>query len=359
MPEQHLQILSLDDFRSATRKGEKPVCQLRKAYAAEVKAEGDAAQRLVSIRITTATRDRDRDTVDPKGWLLANYRKNPVVLWCHDYWNPPVAQDKGITQDELGLIGTAEFATKDQFPFADTIYQLILGGFLRAASVGFRPEKWQYNENENGIDFLEQELLEYSIVPVPANPEALVGAKAAGISLAPLRDWAEKALDLTSEGEPHMLVSRKSVERAMKLLEHERTVLWVPAGFSKAAAETYAKDHGATLILAETAPTKDADEAPAGSSTPPTPAAPAASAPAGDPTGAPAGTDPAAPAVPEAGSGVAEIEDDADDDAVLALEDEDEPEILSFDDADLKDAIGASVTSALSTKLTHLTGRLD
>jgi hypothetical protein len=89
------------------------------------------------------------------------------------------------------LLATAQFATRDQYPFADTVFQLIRGGFLRATSVGFLPTKWKYRSD--GVDFEEQELLEFSVVPVPANPEALlVNAKAAGIDTKPVLEWARR-----------------------------------------------------------------------------------------------------------------------------------------------------------------------
>jgi hypothetical protein len=55
---------------------------------------------------------------------------------------------------------------------------MVKRGFLRATSVGFRPkrDKYSWNEERGGIDFEEQELLEFSVVPVPSNPEALLSA---------------------------------------------------------------------------------------------------------------------------------------------------------------------------------------
>jgi hypothetical protein len=57
------------------------------------------------------------------------------------------------------------------------------------------PLKYAFTDDPQrrfGIDFLEQELLEFSwCVPVPANAEALVEGRAAGIDqVAPLLDWA-------------------------------------------------------------------------------------------------------------------------------------------------------------------------
>jgi HK97 family phage prohead protease len=150
---------------------------LRKAFTTEVLKTNGLPDRTVRIRITTGSQDSQGDTIDPKGWKLANYRKNPVVLFGHDYHSLPVARDEGITVDELGLIGTPRFTTAEENPFGDLVFRQVKGGFLNAASVGFAPEKWTFNEQTGGIDFQEQTLLEYSLVVVPANAEALVIAR--------------------------------------------------------------------------------------------------------------------------------------------------------------------------------------
>jgi hypothetical protein len=56
---------------------------------------------------------------------------------------------------------------------ADTVLRLLDGGFLRATSVGFRPIRQVRNTERGGTDYLQQELLEFSVVPVPANADAL------------------------------------------------------------------------------------------------------------------------------------------------------------------------------------------
>jgi hypothetical protein len=62
-------------------------------------------------------------------------------------------------------------------------------GFLKATSVGFQPLKYAFTDDPQrrfGIDFLEQELIEFSLVTVPANAEALIEGRKAGINVDPL-----------------------------------------------------------------------------------------------------------------------------------------------------------------------------
>lgn len=170
---------------------------LYKTFSADVKALPDA--RTIKFLISTDSIDRDGDVLDPKGWDLANYKKSPVVLWSHEYGQPPIAKATSIETTANGLAAVAEFPAKGVYPFADTVYELLKGGFLSASSVGFRPIKSEKaTDRERGQNYQQQELLEFSVVPVPANPEALVQLSLnkpehKGL-LKPLVDWSEKFL---------------------------------------------------------------------------------------------------------------------------------------------------------------------
>jgi HK97 family phage prohead protease len=168
-----------------------------KTFTTEIKSPSTGS-RTISFIISTDAVDRDGDSIDPKGWELDTYRKNPCVLWSHDYSQPPVAKATSIESTKNGLAATAEFPAKGVYPFADTVYELLKGGFLSASSVGFRPIDGAPAEGRKGVNYFKQELLEFSIVPVPANPEALVQMsidhpECKGL-IKPLVDWSEKFL---------------------------------------------------------------------------------------------------------------------------------------------------------------------
>lgn len=137
--------------------------------------------RTVEFVLSTASEDRGGDTIAQDGWRLENYKKNPVILWGHDQRIPPIGRGHNVRVSKGILKADIEFATAEQHPFAETVYQLVRGGFVNAGSVGFIPLKWNWNEETRGIDFFEQELIEYSVVGVPMNPEALSQAKAFGL----------------------------------------------------------------------------------------------------------------------------------------------------------------------------------
>lgn len=155
-------------------------------------------ERKMSFTISTASVDRDGDTIDPKGWDLKSYEKNPVVLWAHDYSQPPVGKAINIQATQDGLKADVEFLPAGMSPFADMIHDMVKGGFLNATSVGFRGEGEKAKDRDKGYDFKKQELLEFSIVPVPSNPEALalrgVTAEQATLYAKGMRIWVKSVL---------------------------------------------------------------------------------------------------------------------------------------------------------------------
>jgi hypothetical protein len=186
---------------------------IKSAPLVDIKAV-NRVNRTIDFVISDASVDRDNDTIAVGGWDISNYINNPVVLFVHDHWQPPVARgiEIGVRGDQL--VSTAEFTPKDLYSFGDMIFEFYAQGFMRATSVGFKPKEWKYNDDRKyGVDYLGQELLEYSCVPVPSNPTALMDAKSKGIDLKPLRTWAERYMD-----EPAMLKSAGSQRETFEKL---------------------------------------------------------------------------------------------------------------------------------------------
>lgn len=161
--------------------------------------------------ISTQNRDRDQDTIQQKGWDLEAYLKNPVVLFAHNQSELPVARGVKTGVSRGALRQKMEFTPADLYPFGNMVGEMVLEGFLNASSVGFGVKEWKTIEEEGmitGFNFIEQELYENSIVPVPSNREALVEARSLGIDMAPMVEWAEKMLD----GENRLVVPRDIAE---------------------------------------------------------------------------------------------------------------------------------------------------
>ena len=88
--------------------------------------------------------------------------------------------------------------------------------------------------------FSRQTLLEFSIVPVPANAGCLVEARAAGIDVQPLLDWATKTLDTWSD-EPQVIIPKRQIEAAYFTLRDDKLISipnrTTPANLKLAEAE--------------------------------------------------------------------------------------------------------------------------
>lgn len=143
-----------------------------KAVACEIKAIANQPG-IYEVMASTESLDRQGDVLVSTGAKLDNYRRNPVVLWAHDYSRLPVARSLDIQPvPGVGLRATMEFAPAGVDPFIDAVRSLWDRGFLNAASVGFQPIAGT-PDGAGGTRYTDWELLEFSIVPIPANPDAL------------------------------------------------------------------------------------------------------------------------------------------------------------------------------------------
>lgn len=231
----------LASWKAAARDGKAPerAALLKQYVPDQIKADGEGAARTYTFTISTGAVDRERDTISVEGWQLDNYRKNPVVLWAHDYRQPPVGAAESVLARSGLLIARMRFAPPDAYPFAETVRALVDGGYLRATSVGFRPLTWVYNEERGGYDFQTQELMEFSIVPVPANAEALIEAREAGVDLTPLKSWAEKILDGI---EPGLWLPKDTAARVLKIAGGAPASVSVAGASAGAAGVTHAAE---------------------------------------------------------------------------------------------------------------------
>jgi HK97 family phage prohead protease len=215
--EAHPRLYTADEFRAEAAKANGRVLPLRKEFAGcVVKSEAEGGP--LNFVLSTATPDRSNDVVSQDGWRLENYRKNPVMLWAHDYSQRPVAKAPTIYVEDGKLVAKGvEFVPREVYEDGWSIGEMYRRGFLNAVSVGFAPLKYNWNEERGGsaMDFHEQELLEFSAVPVPANPEALVAAKAAGLPIKGIVEWAERILDATETDESPELVVPKGMAEAV------------------------------------------------------------------------------------------------------------------------------------------------
>jgi HK97 family phage prohead protease len=149
---------------------------IRKTHAQKV--EG------MEFVMSDETPDRMDDIIMADGWELDNFKKNPIALFGHrsDF---PIGKWSNLRVENKQLRGQLELAPAGTSERIDEIRRLIEAGILRAVSVGFHPKESVALDHKNpfsGYKFTKQELIETSLVSVPANPNALAVAKSLKIS---------------------------------------------------------------------------------------------------------------------------------------------------------------------------------
>src|SRR5688500_1361876 len=216
-------LISLIDWKAQAFLNKAPsAVTLRKLYIPDtiepsLDPENDLRMTFV---ISTERVDRDGDIVKVAGWGFEDWRKNPVVLFAHAGQEPPVAQGEYIAAVGGKVKSTALFTPRDVYEFGHTIYKLVLHKFLRATSVGYQPVDWAVDKARGGVNFAKQTLLEWSIVPIPSNPDSLAEAKSLGIELRTLKSWAIRTLDtLPDDVTNDDGVTKEMVEKALRVID--------------------------------------------------------------------------------------------------------------------------------------------
>ncbi|MCX7611851.1 MAG: HK97 family phage prohead protease [Ignavibacterium sp.] len=143
----------------------------------------DAEKREITHIITSDTVDRDGDIVIPEGGKFDNYERNPIVLFMHNQYYP-IGKNlwKKIVKDSTGTYLKVKTKITDKTELANDVFNLYSEGILKAWSIGFTPNWNKVEEIKDekgkflGYKFNEWELLEYSAVSIPANPDAITEA---------------------------------------------------------------------------------------------------------------------------------------------------------------------------------------
>ena len=131
--------------------------------------------------MSAATPDRMGDTIAPAAYksAAANISKL-IALWQHNA-DQPVGYWSNLKSVGDKLVGDLKLASTN---LATMIKQLIADGVPLSASIGFRGEA-DIRRNDKGdaigLHFKSIELLETSIVSVPAHPRAVQIAKSFGL----------------------------------------------------------------------------------------------------------------------------------------------------------------------------------
>lgn len=203
----------------------------RKGFSSKISISSDE-ERTCTATISTMAEDSDGDVIMPDGCDMKRFMKNPVIMYAHNYAGKPVAKAVAIKIDEEGIHAKMQFADTQE---ALEVWSLVKGGFLNANSIGFVIKECHRKGTESFNNFVKAnkikvketcnriinkfELLESSIVPIPANPEALmqaISAKSINISDKLIKDLdliETKSIDMDALAE---LIAKKLQAKEVK-----------------------------------------------------------------------------------------------------------------------------------------------
>lgn len=151
----------------------------------------DNAAKTATAYVSTRQWDRMREKFAKGAWDLTNFRNNPVVLWAHNSQTLPIAKALQVEEDDFGLLAKMEFDQEQVF--AMQVFSMFSRGFLNTFSVGFWPKEYQMepmddDPEKKGVVWTKAELLEFSAVPIPANPGAVIVREDADLIVKTLGD---------------------------------------------------------------------------------------------------------------------------------------------------------------------------
>ena len=126
------------------------------------------------------TVDRYGDVIEATGWDLRWFQRNNIALFGHDS-NFPIGTWEDVRVEGNKLMGKLKLAAEGTSARIDELRRLVEQGILKAVSVGFKPVESEPIQR-GGVRYKKQELLETSLVSVPANPAALAVAKSLHVS---------------------------------------------------------------------------------------------------------------------------------------------------------------------------------
>lgn len=145
--------------------------------------------------LSDATEDRVGDVIDPKGWILTHFKRNPIMLFNHNQ-DFPIGKWENVRVEGGKLKARPVLAEEGTSARIDEIRRLFEQDILRTASVGFKPLEAEPRDGGRGLRFIKQELLETSLVSIPANPNAIQLAKSLGTSRETLAEvFGENAVE--------------------------------------------------------------------------------------------------------------------------------------------------------------------
>jgi HK97 family phage prohead protease len=144
------------------------------SYDFEIQRKGGHI--VIEGMANAATVDRMKELIDPAGWSLDNYRKNPTVLFDHgkdpSFGSMPIGKAIACEMTDKGLYTKIQLSNSKTEKLT-AIRDLVEEGILKTFSVGFNPiTSEKSGDNPEVMIIKKAELIECSVVPIPMNQDS-------------------------------------------------------------------------------------------------------------------------------------------------------------------------------------------
>lgn len=133
----------------------------------------DLGNGVLEAVVTTSAVDRHNENIETSGIDTKTFMDTGgVVLYGHDYSGLPIGKTLKLTEMKNKMKAQFQLAV-EEYPFAATVYSLIKGGYINAVSIGGIVREW----SQDYRTILKMEMVEFSVVPVPANAQAIITSR--------------------------------------------------------------------------------------------------------------------------------------------------------------------------------------
>lgn len=151
------------------------------AYSRATLADGAATTGPLVFTASSEVLNRHGFSLRANGWRLDNFAANPVLLWMHNAFMPPIGKAKAFQQDKR-VMAEVTFDRDDEL--GRIVESKFRRGFLNAVSVGLdfvgddgAPLDWWSMSPDELATEAFYDLAEISAVTVPADPTAVIESK--------------------------------------------------------------------------------------------------------------------------------------------------------------------------------------
>lgn len=140
-------------------------------------------ERTVDVIMSTPRIDRHRERVAPD-WSAETFSRSHPVLYAHNSHILPIGKTENVRLEGGKLVGTIRFASAAANQMAESCLLLFKEGCLDSVSIGFTSSghRWEKDGDEEILVLLQNDLLELSCTPTPANQDCVARRRAKALA---------------------------------------------------------------------------------------------------------------------------------------------------------------------------------